>query len=68
MDVKFDMESLMQQMKDYAIMGFVMGLMKNEKDRKMTQKACEVFMKHNIPIEDGMQILAELGEALSDKD
>lgn len=62
MEMKFDMEKLMEQMKDYAILGFVAAQIENEKDRKFICNAMQLFMDYGISAEKAFEILGKLSK------
>ena len=64
MDIKFDMERLMQQMKDYAILGFLISQVPEKKDRELIQKAMEIFMEYQIPVDTAFEIIVKISNLL----
>ena len=64
MDIKFDMERLMQQMKDYAVLGFLISQVPNEKDRELIQKTMEIFMEYQIPVDTAFEIIVKISNLL----
>lgn len=66
MEMKFDMEKLMEQMKDYAVMGFILGQIEKEDDRKFFRKAMEVFMEYSIPVDKGFEILVKISKLVNE--
>lgn len=64
MDIKFDMERLMQQMKDYAVLGFLISQVPKEKDRELIQKTMEIFMEYQIPVDTAFEIIVKVSNLL----
>lgn len=62
MDIQFDLNALMDQMKDYAILGFISSQIENEKDRKFITDAMKLFMDYGIPAEKAFEILGKLSK------
>lgn len=62
MDMQFDLNALMDQMKDYAILGFISAQIDNEKDRKFITDAMKLFMDYGVPADKAFEILGKLSK------
>lgn len=62
MDMKFDMNALLDQMKDYAILGFISSQIDNNKDRKFITDAMKLFMDYGISADKAFEILGKLSK------
>lgn len=66
MDMKFDLNAFLDQMKDYAILGFIGSQIENEKDRKFICGAMQLFMDYGIPADKAFEILGKLSKLTDD--
>lgn len=62
MDMKFDLNALMDQMKDYAILGFISSQIENEKDRTFITESMKLLMDHGMSAETAFDVLMKLSE------
>ena len=65
-DIKIDINALMQEIEDQAIMSIV-GLMIDDKDeRKLIRNLFMIFKSHGICVNESMKIITEIVNCLKD--
>lgn len=66
MDMKFDLNALMDQMKDYAILGFITSQIEDTKDRKFITDAMRLLMDYGLSAENAFELLGKLSKICND--
>ena len=68
MELKFDYQAAMQQLKDMIAIDFMASLAPDEKTKKSIYEIMGVFVKNGVPVETAMKIISEFGDMFNDKE
>ena len=68
MELKFDYQAAMQQLKDMIAIDFMASLAPDEKTKKSIYEVMGVFMKNGVSVETAMKIISEFGDMFNSKE
>ena len=68
MDVKFDYNAAIQQLKDMAMIDLMTAFAPDDASKKLIRDALVIFVKNGVPADTAIKIVSELGNIFNKKE
>lgn len=65
-DIKIDINALMQEIEDQAIMSIVSIMIDDKDERKLIRNLFMIFKSHGIRVNESMKIITEIIDCIKD--
>ena len=68
MDVKFDYNAAIQQLKDMAMIDLMTAFAPDDASKKLIRDALVIFVKNGVPADTAIKIVSEVGNIFNKKE
>ena len=68
MDLKFDYNAAIQQLKDMAMIDLMTAFAPDDASKKLIRDALVIFVKNGVPADTAIKIVSELGDIFNKKE
>lgn len=64
MECKIDIQALIQQIKDKAMLEILLHMTPDEQTKDLLEKVMSIFTQHGVSIEQALDIMKDISEAI----